>query len=124
MKIALHAFLALMFAAFAYLNLNDPDPWTWVTAYLAVAILFGMSVAGMAYRPATAILLVLLTIWMLSMTSGMIQWFSDGMPSITSEMRAHEPHIEVVREFLGLLIAVIALAHLYRTQRGSSLRMT
>ena len=124
MKRALHALLALVFAAFAYLNLNDPDPWTWVTAYLAVALLFGLSVAGLAYRPVTLALLVILAIWMLSMMGGMVQWFSDGMPSITSEMRTHEPHIEVVREFLGLLIAVIALAYLYRTQRGSSPRKT
>jgi hypothetical protein len=38
-----------------------------------------------------------------------------GTPSITAEMQATEPHIEVVREFLGLLIAVVSLAWLSLT---------
>ena len=43
------------------------------------------------------------------MLPGLIDWVLTGMPSIVSSMKATEPHIEVVREFLGLLIAVVSL---------------
>jgi hypothetical protein len=49
---------------------------------------------------------------MLTMVPGMVDWFNSGMPSITAEMQATAPHIEVVREFLGLLITVLALVRL------------
>ncbi len=117
MKKILHILLALVFAAFAYLNLNDPDPLIWVSAYGAVALLFALSVGIWSDYRATGTLAVLLLVWMLTLLPGMFAWFRDGMPSITEEMKATEPHIEVVREFLGLLIAVLALVYLFMAQR-------
>lgn len=112
MKKILYALLALVFALFAYWNLNDPDPWIWATAYAAVLVLFALAVLGRADRRISGGYAVALCIWMLTMTSGMIDWANAGFPSIADEMKATAPHIEVVREFLGLLIAVVALAWL------------
>jgi len=120
MKKTLLILAAIAFAAFAYLNLNDPDPLRWVLAYGATAVLFAFAAFGRADRRISGALAVALFIWMCTMITGMVDWFQQGMPTITSEMQAHEPHIEVVREFLGLLIAVLALAGLYfATSRAS-----
>ncbi len=120
MKKFFHLLLALMFAGFAYLNLNDPDPIKWVLAYGAVAVLFAFAAFGRADRRIVGALAVSLFVWMCTMTSGMVDWFQQGMPSITGEMHVTEPHIEVVREFLGLLIAVVALVGLYFTTSRSA----
>lgn len=112
MKRIIHFLLALAFAAFAYLNLNDADAWIWVLGYGATALLFALAALGRADRRISGWYTVALTVWMLTLLPGMIDWFKLGMPSITGTMQAHEPHIEVVREFLGLLIAVAVLVWL------------
>ncbi|MCC7501569.1 MAG: transmembrane 220 family protein [Flavobacteriales bacterium] len=120
MKKSLYILMALVFAAFAYLNLNDPDPIFWVAAYGAVAVLFAFAAFGRADRRISGYLALALGMWMLTMVPGMVDWVQLGMPSITSEMKATEPHIEVVREFLGLLIAVGCLLGLWAsTPRGA-----
>ena len=37
------------------------------------------------------------------------QWIASGMPSITGEMKATSPHIEIAREFFGLLVCLAVL---------------
>ena len=105
--------LSIIFGVFAYLNLNDPDPVQWVLAYGATAVLFAFAAFGRADRRIVGWLAVALFIWMCTMFPGMLDWAHLGFPSITEEMQAHTPHIEVVREFLGLLIAVLSLAGLF-----------
>lgn len=112
MKKIIYALLALVFALFAYWNLNDPDPWIWATAYAAVMVLFALAFFNHADRRISGWYAVALGIWMLTMSGGMLDWANAGFPSIADEMKATAPHIEVVREFLGLLIAVVALAWL------------
>lgn len=113
MKKFFHILLSIVFTLFAYLNLNDPDPVIWVLAYGATAILFAMAAFGRADKRVSGWYAIALAIWMLTMSGGMMDWFSAGMPSIAEEMQATAPHIEVVREFLGLLIAVLALVWLW-----------
>lgn len=112
MKKIIHLLLALSFTAFAYLNLNDPDAPIWVLGYGATALLFFLALFGRADRRISGWYTVAMAVWMLTLSPGMIDWMKMGFPSITGTMQAHEPHIEVVREFLGLLIAVCALAWL------------
>ncbi len=120
MKKFIRLLLAIMFAGFAYLNLNDPDPVQWVLAYGATAVLFAFAAFGRADRRIIGALALAMFVWMCTLTSGMIDWFQQGMPTITGEMHVTEPHIEVVREFLGLLIAVVALVGLYLTTPRTS----
>ena len=113
MKKILYILSALIFAVFAYLNLNDPDPIVWVLAYGATAVLFGLAAFGRADRRIIGFYTLALFMWMCTMIPGMVEWMDADMPSITEEMQATEPHIEVVREFLGLMIAVLALLSLF-----------
>ncbi|MGV3638118.1 MAG: transmembrane 220 family protein [Flavobacteriales bacterium] len=115
-----YLFVTGCFIAFAALNLNDPDPWMWVVAYGAVALLYALAAFGRADRRVSGSLAVALGVWMLTMSGGMLTWFNMGMPSIVTEMKATEPHVEAVREFLGLLLAVIALAILTKRTTTAS----
>ncbi|HPF90755.1 MAG: transmembrane 220 family protein [Flavobacteriales bacterium] len=119
---AIKLFLVGVFVAFAAMNLNDPDPIPWILAYLAVAMLYGLSAFGRADRRVSGWFAVALAVWMLTMAPGVISWVRAGMPSIAATMQAEEPHIEVMREFLGLLIAVLALVALtWRTPKDARL---
>jgi hypothetical protein len=51
--------------------------------------------------------------WMVTLLPGFFEWIRMGMPSIISEMKAEAPHIELVREFLGLLLATIAMGFVW-----------
>lgn len=109
MKKILYILFALVLALFAYWNLNDPDAPIWVAAYGLSAALFALAVFGRADRRVSGVLTLIVGVWMLTMVPGMLDWIDADMPSITEEMQANAPHIEVVREFLGLFIAVLAL---------------
>ena len=42
--IILNSFFCLAFAAFAYVNLNDPDAWLWVSIYMVASVCCGLAV--------------------------------------------------------------------------------
>lgn len=113
-----HLILALLFALFAVVQLNDPDPTSWFLAYGSVALLFGLSAFGRFQRLVTAVLAAALTVWLLVLIPGFVAWIGNGAPSIVGSMQAEAAHIEVVREFLGLLIAVVALVYLMRSGKA------
>jgi hypothetical protein len=122
MKRILNIFFALLFGAFAYVNVNDVDAFLWVAAYGAVAILFALAVFGRADRRVSGVLCIALWVWAITMLPGMMHWIDADMPSITEEMQTTSPHIEAVREFLGLSIASLALVFLvFSTPRQARL---
>lgn len=108
-------FLAALFFTFAGLQLNDnpEDVWFWLVIYFVIGILLAFA-AFNKYN-----------MWIILACTGAIvyqlfrlfpafsSWISAGTPSITGEMKAISPHVELVREFLGLLICLAALVYLY-----------
>lgn len=106
----LHLAVAALFTLCAYWQLNDPDWNRWVAAYgvvvfVAVRYFFG------GLRPVVALLpLVVLFGWWCTYVPEFFTWLNDGMPTITGSMKAEAPHIELTREFFGLLICWAALA--------------
>ena len=50
------------------------------------------------------------------------EWLREGMPSITESMKASSPHVELVREFLGVAICMIVLIFQYIRCRLIALR--
>ena len=116
MKIT-NGILAILFFVFAALQLNDADPWVWVIIYGAVAVLCGLTAAG-RYFPKLILGAILLTIfgigWYLP---DFVDWLQNGMTSITSSMKAETPHVELVREFLGLVLVLVTLGWLYWSGR-------
>ena len=112
--------LAILFFIFAALQLNDLDPWAWVGIYGWVAFLCGMNAVGY-FSPKAVLGTILLTIlgigWYLP---DFISWLQNGMSSITSSMKAETPHVELVREFLGLVLVLITLGWLYWSGRKNN----
>ncbi|MBX2875693.1 MAG: transmembrane 220 family protein [Saprospiraceae bacterium] len=109
--------LSVLFVLFAVVQLNDVDPWAWVALYIYVALLFGLSAAGRNHKYATIGGLALVVIWMATLLPDFINWVNMGMPTITGSMKAESPHVELTREFLGLLIVGIALGWLFISGR-------
>ena len=118
----LNIILAVLFFLFAALQFNDDpnDVWFWIFIYSLVG---GIS-AFAAYNR--------FNMWVLLFGFGAViyktflifppfaQWLANGMPSITGEMKATTPHIEIAREFIGLLLCLAVL--IFHSIRYSRLR--
>ena len=101
--------LAAAMAAFALLQLNDPDPLVWIVAYGLVA--FSVAAPGRVLATRSCWLTggVLLAL-ALGAVPGFVGWLLSGDPaSIAGAMSPDQPHVEPAREFLGILIAAIVL---------------
>ena len=113
MKI-LHFGLALLFFLFAAVQYNDPDPFRWIAMYGYVCVIL---VLGALNRPRKYMALAGLAaafIWMATLVPDFIDWVKSGMPTIVGHMKADSPHVELTREFLGLVICVATLFWQYR----------
>ena len=105
--------LTVLFTLFAYWQINDPDPATWIAMYLIVAFVCAYAF----FRPLKAVmfwpLVGLLSVGMVTYIPSVIEWMQLGMPSIVEEMQAATPYVEYVREFLGMVISMLALLYVY-----------
>lgn len=107
-----HLTLAIIFLAFAAVQLNDPDPVPWTAVYLSIAVSCAM--AAFQVRPLwwLRIVTILILLWTVASLPGLFKWLGSGLPDITGEMKASTPVIEEMREFLGLLIGSATMLHL------------
>ena len=102
--------LFLLFGVFAVIQLNDPDPMRWVLIYGGVALT--SLIANYKAIPKAFIWLLVLG---LLIYSGIhykyfIEWLQiENKSEIFGEMVYEKPYLEGTREFLGLVIAAIAL---------------
>lgn len=101
---------AVVFLAIALIQLNDPDPLYWFAVYAAVA---GVMLAAAAGRLAPQFALVVLgavVAGVLMAAPGFLDYLRSGdWASLGARMQDDRPYIESAREFLGLLIAALAL---------------
>lgn len=100
--------IAILFVLFAIVQLNDPDPWLWVLMYALTAAVYVWSIFTAVPKWLLYGGLGVVIFWMLSLLPDFISWVQMGMPTITGSMKAEAPHIELTREFLGLLICGLA----------------
>lgn len=115
----LNLILAALFILFAVVQYNDPDPWGWAALYLYVAAACGMAAFGKSNKIMLLIGLGVSAIWMLTLVPDFIHWVQMGMPTIVAHMKAEAPHIELTREFLGLVVCMTALGwQLYRLRKS------
>ncbi len=115
-----NVFLTIVFILFAALQINDPDPGLWIVFYGAIAVISGFAAAGKYNQTIVLAVIFLCAIWMATLLPALFEWIGLGMPSITGSMKAESPHVELVREFLGLLIALAALLfHYFQAKKKS-----
>ena len=114
--------LTALFLVSAGLQLNDPDPVLWTVLYLAIAVICGLA-AFQRYNRWVILIVMAVCVYELStLMPAFIEWIREGMPSITEAMKATSPHVELVREFLGVAISVVVLIFQYVRCRIQALR--
>ena len=116
MKI-LNLLLTFLFALFALAQYNDSDGWTWIIVYLFVAVTSFFAFRGDYNRGILALAIILIIGWLTMLFPSFSKWLTDGAPSIVGEMKAVNPYIETVREFLGLTISLLVLIFHYIQSR-------
>jgi len=111
--IILNVIFCIAFLGFAYVNLNDPDSWLWVSIYASAAICCGLVVFNIVFPIVYLLLIAFYLIYALILffsKDGVRDWIVKyNKPSIVETMQATKPYIEKTREFFGLLIIAAAL---------------
>lgn len=113
MKVA-YIICSILYLIFAIVQYNDPDPWLWIMIYVFVAVCFGGAAANKFNRPILWGGIVFCSLYFFFLLPDFIQWLIMGAPTIIESMKAEAPHIELTREFLGLLINIVGLLFLLR----------
>jgi hypothetical protein len=112
--IILNCIFAIAFVLFAYVNLNDPDAWLWVSIYMVAAVCCGLAVFHKYYPTVYLFAIGFYLIYAVQLfftKDGVRDWIVKyKKPSIVETMQATKPYIEKTREFFGLLIVAAALA--------------
>lgn len=117
MKKHLGLIFAILFILFAVVQYNDPDPWIWIVIYGIVAIASFFQWIGKVSDKVLLLFSVVFFAATLSYVPDLMGWAEKGFPNIAGEMKTDNPHIELVRETLGLAIACASLFYLYRISR-------
>jgi len=108
--------IGILFIVFAAVQYNDPDPWLWIVAYSLIGLISIVS----AFKVIPKLVYLLLIIVFAAATAYyiplMMDWVNKGMPSIVGEMQATTPHIEWMREFLGLVLCLGTIVWLNRNK--------
>lgn len=108
----LNGLVALIFLLFAALQYNDPDPIRWMMVYGGVAMVYSLAIFGKYSRPIGWVGIAAIVVWMGLLLPEFLNWVKIGSPNIARQMKAETPYIEFTREFLGLLLAGLALVWL------------
>ncbi|MBI1225055.1 MAG: hypothetical protein GC192_07430 [Bacteroidetes bacterium] len=109
--------LTTLFILFAAVQYNDPDPIHWMALYLFVAAVCGFAAFGKFNKYVLWVGIAICVVWLAFTTHDFIDWIRLGEPSIVSEMKATEPHVELTREFFGVLICLVVLIWQYWRSR-------
>ncbi len=112
--------LALMFMAFAFLQVNDPDPVLWILIYGAMAVLSILAAFDVFFRKFLLVLMAGFIVYGVILWPGVAEWLvQDDLGMLFSEgMKMQYPYVEESREFLGLVICVMVLAfYIFRSFR-------
>lgn len=112
-RTVVNIFLALVFILFAIVQLNDPDPIIWFSIYLLTAVLCAVSIFR---RIPLALLygfgLVLLFYAAMHLEFAVVWILSENKSELFGEMQEDKYYLEGTREFLGLLIVILAVVYL------------
>lgn len=110
--------LAFLMLVFAIVQINDPDPLLWILIYSLVALVLAFSAFGKRNMVAFWALVVCIVIPMVMLAPGFWHWLIyEPAEDLLYGMSPDRMYIEESREFLGLLIALLAIIPVYRQLR-------
>ncbi|MBT1696835.1 hypothetical protein KK083_08130 [Fulvivirgaceae bacterium PWU4] len=103
--------LAVMFLAFAFVQINDPDPVLWIAIYGSMAVICIMAAFRYFFRIVMLVLLAAFVVYAVILLPGMREWMAQPDRSVLFDDIAKMQHlyIEEAREFLGLMICIAVL---------------
>ncbi len=112
-RTVVNIFLAFVFILFAIVQLNDPDPAIWFSIYLLTAVLCAVSI----FRRIPLALLygfgLVLLFYAAMHLEFAVEWIlSENKSELFGEMQEDKYYLEGAREFLGLLIVILAVVYL------------
>ena len=114
----IYFFISGLFLLFAIVQWNDPDPVIWMIFYGVMSLIYILLALGKRFAFYLSVLmLITCIIYMGFILPEIIKWIKDGMPSIVQSMKATIPSIEYTREFLGLLLCLIACIWVIRVHK-------
>ena len=104
--------LAVMFLVFASLQLNDPDPITWILIYGTMAVVCVMAAFAYYIRWLMIIQFVCYGVYAIILLPAIRTWLGSPDRSLLFDdlAKMQYSYIEESREFLGLLICITVLA--------------
>ncbi len=109
----LNIFFIILFLFSAAVQYNDPDPYIWMPIYLYGALLCFLALKKRYNIFLYKIGLLVYTgyaVYLFYEKNGVLSWINNhNAESILQSMKATTPWIEETREFLGLLILIVAL---------------
>jgi asparagine N-glycosylation enzyme membrane subunit Stt3 len=107
-----------LFLLFAIVQWNDPDPLIWMIFYGVMSLIYILLALGKKFAFYLSVLMLTVSVvYMGFILPEIIKWIKDGMPSIVQSMKATIPSIEYTREFLGLLLCLIACIWVIRVHK-------
>ncbi len=104
-----HLSISVLFMLFAIVQWNDPDAFIWILMYVVVSAVAFLAFKGKSYPWLNAGVTAILIVSILFYVPDVVDWFGDDMPNIADSMKASSPYIELVREFFGLFISLVAM---------------
>jgi hypothetical protein len=114
----IYFFISGLFLLFAIVQWNDPDPLIWMIFYGVMSLIYILLALGKRFAFYLSVLMLITCIINMGfILPEIIKWIKDGMPSIVQSMKATIPTIEYTREFLGLLLCLIACIWVIRVQK-------
>jgi hypothetical protein len=114
--------LAVMFLAFAFLQINDPDPVLWILIYGSMAVICVLAAFRIYSQLAMIFLMVGFIAYSTIFIPGLREWLAQDDRSVLFDdlAKMEHPYIEESREFLGLLICILILGvQLVRARKTS-----
>jgi hypothetical protein len=114
----IYFFISGLFLLFAIVQWNDPDPLIWMIFYGVMSLIYILLALGKKFAFYLSVLMLTVSVvYMGFILPEIIKWIKDGMPSIVQSMKATIPTIEYTREFLGLLLCIIACVWVIRVHK-------
>ncbi len=122
MKKFVNIILTILFALFAAVQFNDPDPWVWVGVYGLVAGVSAFAIMGKYNKTLLLAMMAVTLVWALYLSPGVFDWFMHhDSEEIFHSMSPDKVFIETARECFGLIIAFLAIGYHFLQARKKDL---
>ncbi len=103
---------AILFLGFAALQYNDPDPFVWISIYMAMVVVCVLAVRHLNYKILNLVLAIVYIGYAAILSPALLTWWQSEDRSLLFDdlAKMQFPYIEETREFLGLVICLSVLA--------------